>query len=84
VDNVTVSSAGDILVAEDGAEMRLVVIGPDVKPFELVNILGHRKSEITGPAFSPDGSRLYFSSQSGPAGTHQDGRTYEMKGPFFS
>ena len=84
VDNVTVSSAGDILVAEDGAEMRLVVIGPDVTPYELVNVLGHRQSEITGPAFSPDGNRLYFSSQSGPAGNSRDGRTYEMRGPFFS
>lgn len=85
VDNLTVSPGGDILVAEDGAEMRLVVVGPDVKPFELVNIVGHRASEITGPAFSPDGSRLYFSSQQGPApdDAPSDGRTYELRGPFF-
>lgn len=84
VDNVTVSRGGDILVAEDGAEMRLVVVGPGVQPFELVNIRGHRGSEITGPGFSPDGSRLYFSSQRGPAGDSRDGRTYEMRGPFFN
>jgi len=84
VDNVTVSAGGDILVAEDGAEMRLVVVGPGVEPFELINIIGHRGSEITGPGFSPDGRRLYFSSQRGPAGNSRDGRTYEMRGPFFA
>jgi hypothetical protein len=38
-------------------------------------------SEICGPAFTPDGSRLYFSSQRGPsgtAGTGGSGVTYEM------
>lgn len=83
VDNLTVSSGGDVLVAEDGAEMRIVVVGPDVTPFELVNVVGHRGSEICGPAFSPDGGRLYFSSQRGAAGTTLDGRIYEMRGPFF-
>ena len=83
VDNVTVSAGGDILVAEDGREMRIVVVGPDLHPFELVNVIGHEGSEITGPAFSPDGSRLYFSSQRGIDGDDADGRTYEMHGPFF-
>lgn len=83
VDNVTVSSGGDVLVAEDGAEMRIVVVGPDLTPFELVNVQGHRGSEICGPAFSPDGSRLYFSSQNGAEGNSLDGRIYEMRGPFF-
>ena len=83
VDNVTVSAGGDILVAEDGSEMRIIVVASGVKPFELVNVIGHSDSEITGPAFSPDGSRLYFSSQSGAAGDDSDGRTYEMRGPFF-
>jgi secreted PhoX family phosphatase len=83
VDNLTVSAAGDVLVAEDGAEMRLVVVGPGVKPFELVNVIGHRGSEICGPAFNPGGDRLYFSSQNGVAGDHSDGRIYELSGPFF-
>jgi sugar lactone lactonase YvrE len=83
VDNLTVSAGGDILVAEDGSEMRLVVVGPDVEPFELVNVIGQRESEICGPAFSPDGERLYFSSQNGVAGDHTDGRIYEVRGPFF-
>jgi secreted PhoX family phosphatase len=84
VDNVTVSAGGDIVVAEDGAEMRLVVVGPGLKPFELLNVIGHEGSEICGPAFSPDGSRLYFSSQNGPTGEETDGRTYELRGPFFT
>jgi len=84
IDNVTVSAGGDIVVAEDGAEMRLIVVCPGMKPFELVNVIGHDESEICGPAFSPDGSRLYFSSQRGPAGTAADGRTYEIRGPFFT
>jgi len=84
VDNLTVSAGGDVLVAEDGPEMRLVVFSPETIPYELVNVLGHRRSEITGLAFSPDGSRLYFSSQRGPTGSSRDGRTYEMTGPFFT
>jgi Tol biopolymer transport system component len=35
-------------------------------------------AEITGPAFSPDGSRLSFSSQRG----NSNGITYEVRGPF--
>ena len=83
VDNLVVSAGGDVLVAEDGSEMRLVVVGADVTPFELVNVIGQRDSEICGPAFSPDGERLYFSSQKGYTGDHTDGRIYELRGPFF-
>ncbi|GAA4558594.1 hypothetical protein [Planotetraspora kaengkrachanensis] len=47
-------------------------------------ILGQSSSEITGPAFSPDGRRLYFSSQRGTSGhsTGSGGITYEVTGPF--
>jgi hypothetical protein len=41
-------------------------------------------SEICGPAFTPDGSRLYFTSQRGPsgaAGTGSSGVIYEMTIP---
>jgi secreted PhoX family phosphatase len=43
---------------------------------------GQPLSELTGPAFSPDGSRLYFSSQRGATGTNEGGITYEVRGPF--
>ncbi|GAB2612202.1 DUF839 domain-containing protein [Streptomyces capparidis] len=82
VDNITGSTAGDLYVAEDGGNMEICVITPDgvVAPFLRVN--GHSGSEITGPAFSPDGTRLYFSSQRGTSNSSSAGVTYEVKGPF--
>jgi uncharacterized protein len=80
VDNVTVSPAGDVLVAEDGDAMRLYVIVPNQQARLLMQIT-KGGSEITGPAFTPDGSRLYFSSQrgpSGPTGLQANGATFEM------
>jgi secreted PhoX family phosphatase len=75
VDNVTVSRSGDVYVAEDGGNMELVVLSRegDVAPFLRLGVSG---SEITGPAFDPSGTRLYFSSQDNP------GRTYEVTGRF--
>ncbi len=83
VDNLVVSPAGDVLVAEDGELMRLVVVVPNGQARVLMQI---RKggSEITGPAFTPDGSRLYFSSQRGPSGVDglgTGGATYELTIP---
>ncbi|MEQ6886108.1 alkaline phosphatase PhoX [Salicola sp. Rm-C-2C1-2] len=78
VDNVTVSQRGEVIVAEDGPEMRLVVLGPDMIATPVVDFVGHRDSEICGPAFSPDGNRLYFSSQRGQTGESDDGRIYEL------
>ena len=80
VDNVVVSPAGDVLVAEDGNAMRLVVIVPN-QPAKLLMQITKGGSEITGPAFTPDGSRLYFSSQRGPSGadgSNDQGTTFEM------
>ncbi|MET7509367.1 alkaline phosphatase PhoX [Streptomyces albidoflavus] len=82
VDNVTGSSSGDLYVAEDGGSMDICLITPDdvVTPF--LRIEGQSASEITGPAFSPDGTRLYFSSQRGTSGSSSGGITYEVTGPF--
>ncbi|MER5969413.1 alkaline phosphatase PhoX [Streptomyces sp. NPDC002055] len=82
VDNITGTSSGDLFVAEDGGTMEICVITPDdvVAPFLRIN--GQSASEITGPAFSPDGRRLYFSSQRGTSGSSSTGITYEVTGPF--
>ncbi|MEU0397479.1 alkaline phosphatase PhoX [Streptomyces sp. NPDC006208] len=82
VDNVTGSSSGDLFVAEDGGNMEICIITPDdvVAPF--LRISGQSGSEITGPAFSPNGQRLYFSSQRGTSGSSSGGITYEVTGPF--
>ncbi|MFE6458946.1 alkaline phosphatase PhoX [Streptomyces cinereoruber] len=82
VDNVTGTASGDLYVAEDGGNMEICVITPDdvVAPFLRIN--GQSGSEITGPAFSPDGRRLYFSSQRGTSGSSSGGITYEVTGPF--
>ena len=91
------AGSGDVFVAEDGGNMELVLITPegDVVPF--ARVTGHDGSEVTGPAFSPDGTRLYFSSQRGPTpGTlteiagdrgltgdsRNGGVTFEITGPF--
>ena len=44
-----------------------------------LQLVGHGGSAITGTAFSPDGTRLYFSSQ---RGTDDEGLTFEVVGPF--
>ncbi|MCG5212306.1 PhoX family protein [Streptosporangium sp. KLBMP 9127] len=77
-------AGGDRYVAEDGGIMEINVITPEgvVAPF--MRLSGHGRSKITGPAFTPDGRRLYFSSQRGASGASAGtgGVTYEVTGPF--
>lgn len=82
VDNVTGTASGDLYVAEDGGNMEICVITQDdiVAPF--LRVTGQSGSEITGPAFTPAGDRLYFSSQRGTSGSSSGGITYEVTGPF--
>ncbi|MFJ8049605.1 alkaline phosphatase PhoX [Streptomyces luteogriseus] len=84
VDNITGTSSGDLFVAEDGGNMEICVITPDDVVASFLRIDGQSGSEITGPAFSPDGTRLYFSSQRGTSGSSSGGITYEVTGPFRS
>ena len=81
VDNITGNAAGELLVAEDGGDMQIVVLSAS-KVLPLLQVVGHNRSEITGPALSPDGSRLYFSSQRGKTGRAEDGMTFEITGSF--
>jgi hypothetical protein len=81
VDNVAVTPQKDVLVAEDGGDMELVLVPPDGLALPLLRVEGQPFSELTGPAFDPHGQRLYFSSQRGRFG---GGITYEVMGPFES
>lgn len=80
VDNLAFSPQGEVLVAEDGGDMQIVILDKQGQPRPLLQIVGQDGSEITGPAFSPDGKRLYFSSQRGSSGKKGGGITYEISG----
>lgn len=81
-DNVTVSASGDIMISEDGAQERLVIVTPDGRAKVFLEVM-HSGSELCGPAFSPDGQKLYFSSQRGDnANGDGKGITYEISGAF--
>lgn len=82
VDNLTGAPNGDVLVAEDGTDMRIVAVASDGTARPLLQVVGHPRSEIAGPAFDPSGTRLYFSSQRGAEGDPRRGITYEVSGPF--
>ena len=79
VDNIVVSRSGDIFVGEDGGNLEVVMISTEGQVAPVARLVGHDLSEVTGPAFSPDGSRLYFSSQRGTDGR---GVTFQVTGPF--
>ena len=87
VDNITVEAgSGDLYIAEDGDDMQIVMITAAGVVAPVVQVADEPlppdpvPSEVTGPAFDPAGTRLYFSSQRG--GTDQRGMTYEVSGPF--
>ena len=69
-------------MAEDGGDLQIVAITADRQLVPVVQLTGHDDSEMTGPAFDPTGTRLYFSSQRGPTGRWQDGITFEVSGRF--
>jgi len=81
VDNLTVHPAsGDIFAAEDSDNLELCVLTVDreIAPFARLTGSQQDTSEVTGPAFNPDGTRLYLSSQRAFA----VGAVYEVSGPF--
>lgn len=78
VDNITITQQGDVLVAEDGGDMQIIVIMPDRTLKPLLQITGQDASEIAGIAFSPDGRRLYFTSDRGGRNGTGLGITYEL------
>ncbi len=89
VDNIVVTPGGDLVIVEDKSEANQQAVAitrdGDVRP--LIELVGQEGSEVTGPAFSPDGQHFYFSSQRGPnAGgiTGTAGITYCVSGPWFT
>lgn len=83
-DNITVSPSGEIFVCEDhgatGGPLQIVLVSAAhgvVATFLELSAM-HDGSEITGVAFDPSGTRMYFSSQR----AHDLGATYEVTGPF--
>lgn len=81
-DNLVVDAGGFVYVAEDSDDLQIVLIDPDGNPLPFLQLVGHDDSEVAGPAFSPDDTRLYFSSQRGTAGDSAGGITFEITGPF--
>ncbi len=85
VDNLWVDDPSSmVFVAEDGGNMEVVMLAPDDTVTAVARVVGQDGSEITGPCFSPDGQRLYFSSQRAPVGPFNApfGMTYEVSGPW--
>jgi uncharacterized protein len=78
VDNVFVSPNGDVYISEDPGDLQIVALTKTGNVTPIVQLEGVTGTEICGPALSPDGSRLYFSSQRNP------GRTYEVTGPWLA
>jgi uncharacterized protein len=81
LDNITLTSNGVVVIAEDGGNMEIVAISKD-KNIPILRLEGHTSSEIAGIAFTSDMKKLYFSSQRGLRGINSDGITYEISGNF--
>ena len=84
LDNVIMTPDGDIICCEDGDDTQVVGLTPDGRQVPMLQLMSN--GEPAGPAFSPDGQRLYVSGYSGPSGPADDrnlGATYEIKGPWF-
>lgn len=70
-----------------GADVAATVSSADCRRagnvLPIMQLVGHDDSEVTGPAFDPSLTRLYFSSQRGTTGSSASGVTFEISGPFF-
>lgn len=88
VDNITMTEDGEMLVVEDGGDMRCMVLLPDRTTIPLLRLPGSPDvTEVTGAAIAPTGDRIYVSSQrallnGAPAGFRSGGVTYEITMPF--
>jgi hypothetical protein len=86
VDNITITPFGEILVAEDGGDLQVVILNKDGSLKPLLQIVGQDQSEVAGIAFNPDFTRMYFTSDRGgpaPGGGYTNGlgMLYELRLP---
>ncbi|MGQ0845099.1 MAG: alkaline phosphatase PhoX [Sporichthyaceae bacterium] len=84
VDNLARNAANEVFVAEDDGGGEICLLDPNDVASVFLRLKGHKKPELTGPAFSPDGTRLYFSSQRGKTSKNRAGITFEVTGPFHA
>jgi len=84
VDALVADRLGSLYVAEDGGDFQVVKLTHDGRTRAVAQLASQGLSEVTGVAFNPDYTRLYFSSQRGFLGAPEGGRTYEVTGPFHS
>ncbi len=90
LDNLTVSSSGDLYICEDGGDFDIGIVTPDLEVARFLKLTGPdttaggvQDSELAGVIFDPSGTRMYFSSQRGRGlGDAPLGRTFEVTGPF--
>ena len=97
VDNIAMTLDGEMLVVEDGGDMRCMVLLPDRRTIPLLQLPGDPElTEVTGVAIAPPGNRIYVSGQRTLAGgfnpggvlpgspipTRAAGVTYEITMPF--
>jgi secreted PhoX family phosphatase len=88
MDQLTASPAGEVFVCEDIAtdEIDIGVIDRRGRISRFLSATGaqHQGSELTGVAFDPSGSRMYFASQRafGSDEAPGPGAVYEVTGPF--
>lgn len=90
IDNICMTLDGEMLIVEDGGDMRCIVRLPDGKLIPLCRLPdqgGSGQTEVTGVAIGPTGDRIYLSGQrSNSQGTatapNAGGVTYEIKMPF--
>ena len=73
-DNLTVAPWGDVVVAEDKSEPRLVGITPEGEMYHIAKNIGY-PSEFAGVCFSPSGDTLFVNIQS-------PGLTVAIQGPW--
>ena len=74
--------SGDVYIAETSAAPQLTLLAAAGRrriAAQFLELAGHGGSAVVGTAFSPDWTRLFFSSK---CGLDAEGLTFEVTGPF--